>query len=229
MSRSRPVAVVDRSIRSAPVRDCPGERSRTRRIDLNADLGEGFGGWVLGDDDALLDVVTSANVACGFHAGDPATLRPDLRAGGRPAASPSAPRSPTATWPASAAGSSTSSRPSWPTTCSTSSARSTGSPAPPAAGCRYVKPHGALYNAAVTPRGAGRRGRRRRPAYDPGCRARAARLGAAARRRGGRDAPGRRGVRRPRLHGRRHAWCPAASRARWCTTRPRSPRARCGW
>lgn len=45
------------------------------RIDLNADLGESFGVWRLGDDDAMLDVVTSANVACGFHAGDPATLR----------------------------------------------------------------------------------------------------------------------------------------------------------
>lgn len=44
-------------------------------IDLNADLGESFGTWVLGDDDAMLHVVTSANVACGFHAGDPATLR----------------------------------------------------------------------------------------------------------------------------------------------------------
>src|SRR5215212_7847206 len=47
----------------------------TRTVDLNADLGEGFGVWRLGDDDALLDVVTSANVACGFHAGDPATMR----------------------------------------------------------------------------------------------------------------------------------------------------------
>jgi UPF0271 protein len=45
------------------------------RIDLNADLGEGFGIWRLGDDDALLDVVSSANVACGFHAGDPSTMR----------------------------------------------------------------------------------------------------------------------------------------------------------
>ncbi|WP_405592428.1 LamB/YcsF family protein [Streptomyces sp. NBC_01190] len=44
-------------------------------IDLNADLGEGFGRWALTDDDALLSVVTSANVACGFHAGDPATMR----------------------------------------------------------------------------------------------------------------------------------------------------------
>ncbi|MEU3964483.1 5-oxoprolinase subunit PxpA [Streptomyces buecherae] len=44
-------------------------------IDLNADLGEGFGRWHLTDDDALLSVVTSANVACGFHAGDPSTMR----------------------------------------------------------------------------------------------------------------------------------------------------------
>ena len=47
----------------------------TVTIDLNSDLGEGFGAWTLGDDDALLDVVTSANVACGFHAGDPDILR----------------------------------------------------------------------------------------------------------------------------------------------------------
>jgi 5-oxoprolinase (ATP-hydrolysing) subunit A len=43
-------------------------------IDINADLGEGFGVWRLGDDDAMLGIVTSANVACGFHAGDPAGL-----------------------------------------------------------------------------------------------------------------------------------------------------------
>ncbi|MDH6196332.1 UPF0271 protein [Mycobacterium frederiksbergense] len=43
-------------------------------VDLNADLGESFGEWKLGDDEAMLDVVTSANVACGFHAGDPALL-----------------------------------------------------------------------------------------------------------------------------------------------------------
>lgn len=43
-------------------------------IDLNADLGESFGRWELGDDDALLPLVTSANVACGFHAGDPTVL-----------------------------------------------------------------------------------------------------------------------------------------------------------
>lgn len=44
-------------------------------MDLNSDLGEGFGRWTLGDDDALLRVVTSANVACGSHAGDASIMR----------------------------------------------------------------------------------------------------------------------------------------------------------
>ncbi|ANZ38338.1 hypothetical protein BBK82_21990 [Lentzea guizhouensis] len=44
-------------------------------MDLNSDLGEGFGIWRLGDDTALLGIITSANVACGFHAGDPSTMR----------------------------------------------------------------------------------------------------------------------------------------------------------
>jgi 5-oxoprolinase (ATP-hydrolysing) subunit A len=44
-------------------------------MDLNADLAEGFGRWELTDDEALLGIVTSANVACGFHAGDPLTMR----------------------------------------------------------------------------------------------------------------------------------------------------------
>lgn len=42
-----------------------------QRVDLNSDMGESFGDWVMGNDAALLDVVTSANIACGFHAGDP--------------------------------------------------------------------------------------------------------------------------------------------------------------
>ncbi|CAB3737424.1 5-oxoprolinase subunit PxpA [Paraburkholderia rhynchosiae] len=41
------------------------------QIDLNSDLGEGFGVYKLGDDEAMLDIVSSANIACGFHAGDP--------------------------------------------------------------------------------------------------------------------------------------------------------------
>jgi len=44
-------------------------------VDLNSDLGEGFGQWVLDDADALLEIVTSANVACGFHAGDATIMR----------------------------------------------------------------------------------------------------------------------------------------------------------
>ena len=44
-------------------------------VDLNSDLGEGFGRWSLGDDDALLGIVTSANVACGYHAGDASIMR----------------------------------------------------------------------------------------------------------------------------------------------------------
>lgn len=49
-------------------------------VDLNADLGEGFGVWELGDDTAMLDIVTSANLACGFHAGNPAGLARTSRA-----------------------------------------------------------------------------------------------------------------------------------------------------
>lgn len=49
-------------------------------IDINSDLGESFGAWAMGDDSAMLDIVSSANVACGFHAGDPAGILKTLRA-----------------------------------------------------------------------------------------------------------------------------------------------------
>ncbi|MFD1702045.1 LamB/YcsF family protein [Methylopila henanensis] len=49
-------------------------------IDLNSDLGESYGAWRMGDDAAMLDIVSSANVACGFHGGDPASLLRTLRA-----------------------------------------------------------------------------------------------------------------------------------------------------
>src|SRR5258708_23098314 len=45
-----------------------------RSLDLNCDMGEGCGAWTMGDDAALLDHVTSANIACGFHAGDPGAM-----------------------------------------------------------------------------------------------------------------------------------------------------------
>jgi len=48
------------------------------RIDLNSDLGESFGPWPMGQDAALMDSITSANVACGFHAGDPGAMRQTL-------------------------------------------------------------------------------------------------------------------------------------------------------
>jgi UPF0271 protein len=51
-----------------------------RTIDLNCDMGESFGAWTLGQDEALLEHVTSANIACGCHAGDPATMARTVRA-----------------------------------------------------------------------------------------------------------------------------------------------------
>jgi UPF0271 protein len=50
------------------------------RIDLNCDMGESFGAWEMGNDDAVLEHVTSANVACGFHAGDPRTMHATVKA-----------------------------------------------------------------------------------------------------------------------------------------------------
>lgn len=51
----------------------------TGKIDLNSDLGEGYGAWTMGDDSAMLNIVSSANVACGFHAGDPVSILATLR------------------------------------------------------------------------------------------------------------------------------------------------------
>lgn len=47
----------------------------TLSVNLNADMGEGFGAYDIGDDDAILKIIRSANIACGFHAGDPLTMR----------------------------------------------------------------------------------------------------------------------------------------------------------
>ncbi|WP_339253286.1 5-oxoprolinase subunit PxpA [Sporosarcina sp. FSL W8-0480] len=48
-------------------------------VDLNSDMGESFGAYVMGNDQAILETITSANIACGFHAGDPATMRKTVR------------------------------------------------------------------------------------------------------------------------------------------------------
>jgi 5-oxoprolinase (ATP-hydrolysing) subunit A len=50
-----------------------------KTIDLNCDLGESYGAWTMGQDEAILDLITSANIACGFHAGDPATMARTLQ------------------------------------------------------------------------------------------------------------------------------------------------------
>ena len=49
-----------------------------RTIDLNCDMGESFGAWTIGDDAAMLELVSTANIACGFHAGDPVVMRRTL-------------------------------------------------------------------------------------------------------------------------------------------------------
>lgn len=51
-----------------------------QQVDLNCDMGESFGAWSMGNDDALLQHVSSANIACGFHAGDPSVMRRTVRA-----------------------------------------------------------------------------------------------------------------------------------------------------
>lgn len=51
----------------------------TKVVDINADCGESFGRWTLGNDEALFDYLTSANLACGFHAGDPLTMQQSVK------------------------------------------------------------------------------------------------------------------------------------------------------
>src|ERR1035437_6657107 len=73
--------IVQQSVGYVHVEVAPGPGRTSHRsahmisVDLNSDLGEGFGRWVMGDDDALMDVVTSANIACGFHASDASIMR----------------------------------------------------------------------------------------------------------------------------------------------------------
>ena len=118
-------------------------------IDLNADLGEGFGHWRAADDDAILPLVSSASIACGFHAGDPLTMRHTVATAGR-------------------LGVSVGAHPGYPDLLGFGRRELAATPAEVmayvlyqlgalAAICRsesvplrYVKPHGALYNRAAT-------------------------------------------------------------------------------
>lgn len=75
LSGSRRIETIAKRHQQAIVKN----RRLPLKIDLNSDLGEGFGAWTLGDDAAMLDLVSSANVACGFHAGDPQVILTTLR------------------------------------------------------------------------------------------------------------------------------------------------------
>ncbi len=136
----------------------------SRSLDLNADLGEG-----VGDDEALLDIVTSANIACGFHAGDPATMRATVEAAARRrvaiGAHPGYPdrmgfgrRALDAT-PEEIAADVVYQVGALAATCAAAGAR-----------LRYVKPHGALYNRAAVDRAAARAVAGAVRAVDPGLR-----------------------------------------------------------
>lgn len=57
----------------------PYDEAVERRIDLNADVGESLGPWPMGDDERLIPLVSSVNIACGAHAGDPLTMRRTVR------------------------------------------------------------------------------------------------------------------------------------------------------
>ena len=97
--------------------------STSPTVDLNCDLGEGFGRYSLGCDEEVIPLVSSVNVACGMHAGDPLTMAATVRraadagvAVGRTPATPTCRGSAAATWP---------SRPTrFTPSCSTSSAPS---------------------------------------------------------------------------------------------------------
>ncbi len=185
------------------------------QIDLNADLGEG-----VTDDEGLLGVVTSANLACGFHAGDEATMRAVCAARPRRGAWWSGPRCPTATGRTSAAGRWTRS----PSVLTGWVREQVELLTAIAAECgtevAYLKPHGALYNRVVDDEeqaaavlagqrvAAGARAARaprscawRRPRGGPAC-TRGSRTGATPTRAG---------------------WCPATSPARWSRGPRRSP------
>jgi len=78
----------------------------TTAVDLNSDVGEGYGAWKGGPDRELMAIITSANIACGFHAGDPSIIRRTCEMAVANNVS-IAPTSAIPIWPASAVGSST--------------------------------------------------------------------------------------------------------------------------
>ncbi len=138
-----------------------------RFIDLNSDLGESFGRWSLGTDDAVMSSITSANVACGYHAGDPGVMRATVRA-------------------AKAAGVAVGAHPGFPDLVGFGRRNLAATPGEvedfvlyqvgalaaiaAAEGVRlqHVKPHGALYNMAIRDRPLADAIARAVAAFDPG-------------------------------------------------------------
>ena len=199
------------------------------RVDINSDMGESFGAYTIGHDDGLMNAITSANVAAGFHAGDPSVLRATVRL-------------------AKARGVAVGAHPGFPDLVGFGRrelnvtpaeaedmvlyqvAAVAGVAASEGVKLQHVKPHGALFNMAVQKRGAGGGDRPRRGGVrsvaDP---LRPARLGDPERRTRSRAARRRRSVRRSRLRAGRHAGVAAQARARSSTMRMRWSRARCGW
>ena len=194
-----------------------------REIDLNADLGESFGVWRLGDDDAMLDVVTSANVACGFHAGDAATLARTCRAAAERGVRIGAQVS-----YRDLAGFGRRFIDATPEDLRADVIYQIGAlqALAHAAGSTvsYVKPHGALYNTIVNNHDQARAVAEAVHAVDPGAsRARAVRLGVLRRRRsswGCAQCPRRSPTARIALT---DNWFRGASATPCCTTSPRSP------
>ena len=119
------------------------------RIDLNADVGESLGAWALGEDEALIPLVSSVNVAAGFHAGDPVTIERTIALAVRSGAAVGRPSRATRTSPGSAVGRWPCPRPRSRRRSSTRWAPWPRSPRRRATTLRHVKAHGALYNRAA--------------------------------------------------------------------------------
>jgi 5-oxoprolinase (ATP-hydrolysing) subunit A len=120
-------------------------------IDLNCDLGEAFGAWTMGEDESLLRVVSSASIACGFHAGDPSTMRRTCAAAGESGVAIGAhvgyrDLAGFGRRPMRVPGQELTDEIVYQIAALDGFARPAGSPV------RYVKPHGALYNTVAVDR-----------------------------------------------------------------------------
>ena len=183
-------------------------------MDLNSDVGESFGRWSLGDDTAMFRSVSSANVACGFHAGDPTVIRRTCREAVQPASTIGA-----HVGYRDLAGFGRRFMDVDPNELADEVVYQIGAlqalAATEGGRVRYVKPHGGLYNAIVSHTAQARAVVDAVKSVDPGpAHPGPARLGSAAPRRGRRTPRVSRSLRGPRLQPRRHPRLPLAPRSR---------------